>query len=462
MVNLITKFVSCCRASDLRVSTSEVLDCMNQLQLVNVFDELQFRTVLNANFVKSQRDQSHFDHLYHLFFHELQTEIAGDQHHVLSKYSEEILAILRNMADGDHISEMVIDFLSGDPVEFLREMLRIQTFEEEKHEVKKMRNNVGAVACRLEVSVKINKTRNKIVQFLGDNHSRMGEKTSQDIGDYFNARLESAYSMLTKDPRPQNVGLKEVKSYKKNLNHLGELPFSQLTKTEVEEVRVAIDQLVRKLKDIVSRRYASKNRGALDIKKTLRRAARYQGVPVEIKYRNRPLRKAKIVTLCDISSSVWGAARFMLNILYSLQECFTQVKSFVFISEVADVSDIFEKHEINDAIEKILTDVDIEYSDFTDYGATFSHFKKEYMDVINKKTTLIIIGDGRSNYMNPQEKILEEMREKCRRMIWLIPEPESVWGTGDSEIYTYRGYCHELRPCLNLNQLIDFVEELVL
>ncbi|MFO7861353.1 MAG: hypothetical protein R6U41_09035 [Desulfosalsimonas sp.] len=45
---------------------------------------------------------------------------------------------------------------------------------------------------------------------------------------------------------------------------------------------------------------------------------------------------------------------------------------------------------------------------------------------------------------------------------WLNPEPEAFWGTGDSEMHTYKAHCHEVRTCQNLNQLIDFIEELVL
>ena len=227
-------------------------------------------------------------------------------------------------------------------------------------------------------------------------------------------------------------------------------------------MREVIEQFVRKLKDTISRRYAVKNRGALDVKKTLRRAAGYQGIPVELFFRNRPPRKAKIVTLCDVSGSVWSAARFMLNMLYSLQECFTQVRSFVFVAGLDEVTRIFEDCEINQAIDKVLKEADIEYNAATDYGFTFRQFKKDFMDILNKKTTLIIIGDGRSNYSNPEDQILEEMREKCRRVIWLNPETQYFWYTGDSEMRAYQACCTEVRPCQNLNQLLDFIKSLVL
>ena len=84
------------------------------------------------------------------------------------------------------------------------------------------------------------------------------------------------------------------------------------------------------------------------------------------------------------------------------------------------------------------------------------------MDILNKKTTLIIIGDGRTNYANPEADILDEMRQRSRRVIWLNPETPDFWYTGDSEMRTYREFCDEVRPCQNLNQLLEFIEALVL
>ena len=84
------------------------------------------------------------------------------------------------------------------------------------------------------------------------------------------------------------------------------------------------------------------------------------------------------------------------------------------------------------------------------------------MDTINKKTTVIIIGDGRTNYGNPEEGVLEEMRDRSRRIIWLNPETEQFWNSGDSEMRTYEVLCNEVRACSNLNQLAAFIQDLVL
>ena len=71
MERTILKFVSSARAAGLRISTTETLDCLQQLSMVDLLNETQFSRVLRANFAKSRKDQDKFDHLYHLFFHEL-------------------------------------------------------------------------------------------------------------------------------------------------------------------------------------------------------------------------------------------------------------------------------------------------------------------------------------------------------------------------------------------------------
>ena len=459
MVKLIQQFVSCCRAAGLRISTSEVLDSLNQLQLINPTDELQFRSLLRANFAKSMKDVQHFDRLYHLFFHEMRMDTADMKQ--AASYADKIKKVakfLKQMPHDNPVYDAVVDFLQGNPLALLREMRRIQTEEE----VTMPRFNLGPLGNRLNVMLQINKAANAARDLVAENYAKTDSAARRDLTAYFAERVNAARSILMYEPRPGDISTKKINSYEQRIKGLGEKSFSSFTREELEEMREAIDKLVRKLKNIVSRRFSVRNRGNLDVKKTLRASAKYDGVPVDIKYRRKAKRKSRIVTLCDVSGSVWAAARFMLNLLYSLQDCFEKVNSFVFIDHLSEVTSIFEEHDINEAIRLILEASDVHYDAPTDYGETLRNFKKNYMDILTKKTTLIIVGDGRSNYMNPEDAILGQMRERCRRVIWLNPEQENLWGTGDSEIRSYMHHCHEMRQCRNVNQLFTFIEDLVL
>lgn len=461
MVHLISQFVACCRAAGLRVSTSEVLDCLAQLQLIDPTDEIQFRAGLRANFAKSLRDMQHFDRLYHLFFHEMRMDPADMQK--TAAQAEQIRKAVLHLKEKPHDSsvyEAVVDFLGGNPLPLLAEMRRIHT--ESDASDAKVRFNFGPLASRFNVLMQITAASQAAAALIEENTLNLPSTGARRLSEHFQERLDAARSILMYEPRPGDTGTKKVKTYEQRIKELGEKTFSSFTTAEVEEMRDAVDKLVRKLKNIVSRRFAVRDRGNLDVKKTLRASAKYNGVPLDIQYRRKVLRKSKIVTLCDVSSSVWAAARFMLNLLYALQDCFDKVNSFVFINQLTDVTHTFEDHDISEAIRLIMEDEGIYYHAPTDYGETFRHFKRNYMDLLTKKTTLIIVGDGRSNYLNPEDAILGQMRERCRRVIWLNPEPENLWGTGDSEMRAYTHHCHEVRPCRNVNQLVTFIEELVL
>lgn len=463
MLNLILNFVSACRTADLRVSTTEVMDCVRHLELVDVLEEAQFRSALRANFAKSRREQTDFDRLYDLFFHDMRPDVEldaacrpgnTDKADMTSAIDE-----MRREAGDDDITKAILEFLAGDPIPYLSQIHRLETQEEESSLA--LKSNLSQLSSRLEVMLRINRTRQRLLRLMPDPAPGGAPGKNRGMAHLLMERLETANRMLTQETRPNNDALRQVNTYEKKTLGIGERPFSNLTAEEIVKMRSVIDQLVRKMKDIMSRRYAARNKGTLDVKKTLRTAQRYQGVPIEIVFRQRPLRKTRVVTLCDVSGSVWSAARFMLNMIYAMQDCFSDVKSFAFVAGPTNITDIFEKHDVNQAIEKVITDADINFNAHTDYGEMLTQFHRDYINLLTQKTTLIIVGDARTNYQNPCEHLLDDMRARCRRVIWLNPEPEQFWGTGDSEMNTYKAYCHEVRPCRNLNQLVGFIEDLV-
>jgi len=462
MVNLVLRFAAGCRVSDLPVSTAEVLDTIDQLRHINPLDETDFKTLLQANFVKTRRDRARFERIYQLFFHDLDAAAAGQDETVTPnrQVALDLLAELRDIAPtADDMDEALLNFLGGDPQAYLEALQALNRPGEERQVP--LRSNLGELSNRLSVMLKINQLRSRS-RALAEDRLPADPVTRQQVEDYFTALLDRAYDLLRHDAPVENAGLREAKNTAARFRAIGETPFANLTPAEIETMHEATERLVKKLKDIVSRRMAARKKGVLDIKKTLQQANRYQGVPLDICYRHRLPRKSRIVTLCDVSGSVWSAARFMLHLLYALQDCFAGVKSFIFVSGVADVSPFFQEYECNPAIDKVLSEANLDYEVPTDYGQTFREFRDHHLHELNSRTILIIIGDGRSNYMNPRLDALEEMRGKCRRLIWLNPETMQTWHTGDSEIRNFRQYCHELRPCRNLNQLAAFVEELIL
>jgi len=459
---MILKFVASARAAGMRISPAETLDCLTQLPRVDVLDEKQFATVLRANFAKSRLERARFDHLYQLFFHEIREDLDPASA-TLAGHMETLQQVLLALEPQMPAMEAIAEFIAAEPAAFLKILQAMQSEGNLAADGPRgVGSNLGSLVRRLPVLRALHRARETVDDFLQENWDQIHWETREAIKRHVARRLETARRLLADNGPPLIVTDEKKTPPTDAYGALGRQPFANLSPGELVRLRDVIAQLVRKLRDMVRLRYAARSRGILDVKRTLRAASRTQGIPIGLRFRRKPPRKGRIVVLCDVSGSVWSSARFMLSMLYALQDCFDRVKSFVFIDEPVAVTRYFDDFEIDRALEKILNCPDIAYGASTDYGRTLRLFKARHMDTINKKTTVIVIGDGRSNYGNPEEGILEEIRDRSRRVIWLNPETEQFWNSGDSEMRTYKVLCNEVRACWNLNQLAVFIQDLVL
>lgn len=458
MLKTLIRFADCCRAWDLRVSTSEVLDCTSHLSLVDLSDETQVMAVLKTNFAKSRRDQKKFDQVYHLFFHDIPINRGVEaQSQVLAKVTDLIESVKQERTLSD-FEKVLMAFLTGNPAPFLNAVR--QFHHQEENSSQQFKSNLAQLTGKLQMMLAAGQLEQRTMALLES--SGLSDQDQEEMTNHVRNSFMTARNMIQREAGFHNDSINERQKSSPSMDSLHTTPFSSLTEDQIFQMNQVMERLVRKLNDQVSRRYAGSHKGVLDVKQTLRMANRYQGVPIRLRYKDKPLRKANIVTLCDVSGSVWSTARFMLHLLYALQDCFSKVRSFVFVSELAEVTKFFESDDLNQAVDKAMQQAGINYHDRTDYGNALQSFHHDFLDSLNRKTTLMILGDGRSNYQNPRSDLLALFREKVRRIIWLNPEPAATWFTGDSEIRNYRYHCHGIYTCMNLEKLEEVIRDLVI
>ncbi len=223
-------------------------------------------------------------------------------------------------------------------------------------------------------------------------------------------------------------------------------------------VQEVVFRMAKKLVALHSRRRKVFKRGQLNIPRTLRHNMSYDGAIFDLHWKSVKVDRPKVFAICDVSGSVAAYARFMLMFLYSLEEVMPKVRSFAFSSDLAEVTDLFGRNKIEDAIAKTLRD----YSGgSTDYGQAFSDFRKLCMDDVDNRTTVIILGDARNNYGDPRTDILKELYDRSKRVIWLNPESRSTWTVGDAEMRKYSAYVHQAEECNSLMHLERVVGNLL-
>ena len=467
MEDRIVEFANVLRRNGIRVSLSENMDAFRALGLVGVRNPLLFRNALRTTLVKRAADIKPFDELFDFFFLGIGQAIDALDRRIMEelgltpeqfqKMLEQIQRFLKEM-QGD-LSEMTRALLTGNQGELERLLREAASQEAADGPQESFRfTPYTRMASRLQLDrVQSEIERFKaMLQMLAEN----GEDL-QNAMRYLDERLRDLNRLLREviqqEQRKRGV---EPRDYSQR-SSLADKSFAFYTEDDIRRMNDAVTRLAQRLKNRLSVRRKKAARGRFNVKDTLRRNLQYGGVPFHIELDRRKKTKPQVMVLCDISDSVLNASRFMLQFVYSIQDLYTKVRSFVFVSDLGEVTKVFEEHEIHQAVETALKGDVIDVFSHSNFGRAFELFYKNYFSALNSKTTVLIIGDGRNNYNRPNDWVLREIQQKAKQLIWLNPESRMTWGVGDSEMPRYAPYCDVAEECRSINQLYKIVDLIV-
>ena len=147
--------------------------------------------------------------------------------------------------------------------------------------------------------------------------------------------------------------------------------------------------------------------------------------------------------LCDVSTSVTSASVFFLSVLHALHDSFRKLRSFVFIERISEVTDVFEhERDFRTISERISREGGVaDVSGYTDYGRVWLEFLEQIVDDLGPRSTVIVLGDARTNGREPHAEVFAAICERAGRTFWLNPEPRLYWNYGDSVMAAYEPYC---------------------
>jgi uncharacterized protein with von Willebrand factor type A (vWA) domain len=250
--------------------------------------------------------------------------------------------------------------------------------------------------------------------------------------------------------RPQEEGI----------DSLMNRPFSALSDRDMDRLRKEVQRLANMLKTRVALRQKRAKSGQLDAKGTIRANLKHGSIPIELKHRERTL-KPKLVVICDISTSMRYCSELMLSLLYHMQDLISKTHAFAFISNLEYISPDFQSSHADSAVSHVLERLPAGYYN-TDLGRSLTDFQHDYMDIMDGRTTFIVVGDGRNNYNDPRTDLFTTLARRSRRTIWINPEAPALWGSGDSDMLKYAPACDAILQANNMAQLAAAVDRLLL
>jgi uncharacterized protein with von Willebrand factor type A (vWA) domain len=241
-----------------------------------------------------------------------------------------------------------------------------------------------------------------------------------------------------------------------------EVDFLRAQRDDLAAMRRTVHPLARRLAARLAARRRLGREGRLDVRRTVRASLGSGGVPLVTHHRPRRAHKPELVVLCDVSGSVAGFAHFTLMLTAALREQFTRVRAFAFVDTCDEVTRLFAPGaDLADSVSRLSREADLVWYDgHSDYGHAFEVFADRWPDAVGPKTSLLVLGDGRTNYRDPGLPLLETLVSRSRHAYWLNPEPRRQWGSGDSAATRY-GEVIEMVECRTVAQLADFVTRLL-
>lgn len=469
MDNRIVEFIAALRAQGVRVSVAESADAMRAIEATGIANKDFFRQAMRATLVKEQHDMPTFDELFPSYFGtgapppQMQQPGGGLSDAQREQMMQALREMLQNMTP-EQLRQLFESMMTGQPMDSndLRQMVRaaLQGFPFNRPSQQPWAERRAMREMEFE---RLNELMQELMEKLreaGFSEAQIAQMMQQaqanqqaleeQIGKEVGAAMREMQREEQQGQRPES--------------QLLDRPFEQMTSDEAQDVRKIINRLAAQLRSRAALRQKRGKKGTLDAKSTIRANLRFGGVPLNVKHKKKHL-KPKLVVLCDRSRSTENVVRFLLLLIYGLQDQVSRTRSFAYIDTIHDISTYFDEARPEQAIDAVMENVYSQRSYSTDLGASMAAFLRDHGGTVDHRTTVIVLGDGRNNENDPNVAALQAIRGRAKRIVWFNPEPPYMWGRYDpgslsSDMLEYLPLCNAVHEVSNLRQLVAAVNSL--
>jgi uncharacterized protein len=500
---VIHDFIHLLRRHSIRVSPAESLDALCALRVVGLGEREVVRDTLRATLIKSTEDIAAFDRLFELYFgrpmpaeprpvdlelahdhggeiarvelgEDLESEAAAGDDHPHSHEAPEATNLRRFF---DEARLRPASELHGDP-----ESLRLSLFAQELV-LNRKQGALEHLIKRITHQLRVRRARNIFnpggLALLGESEELpidISVSELQDLVDHLHelavdeALIQQVIAQTDSIVRGLPELLKALLERRRRLDEGGAdvdavlqrslRRLLNLSAAEQRDMEAALRRLARQIHGATTRRQRRDRTGRINVSRTLRHNLRYDGVPFQPVLRRRREQRPRLVLLCDVSLSTRNLARFWLHMVHQMQSLFSKVRTFAFVAETVEVTHLFEQHALDRAVETIFRGQLLDVDANSDFGRAADQFRDAYLAAVNRRTTVVILGDGRNNGRPPNQEALEEIARHARRVIWMTPEPKWGWSLGSCDMPLYAPLCSRVEVVRTVEQLASVAEEL--
>lgn len=455
----LSEFVQALRGAGLRISPDEAALAMQAVAMLGYDSRQQFHDALSVTLVKDEQHRVAFEDTFVRYFEGQegrseaeQTEAAEPPGMPAALAPESMGAdVADQVADSEEeasANAALQDLLSSSPEQLQQQMAEAAASMDFTQ--MQVITQQGLYTRRLLMNMGMGAVDDRIIALSrGDAAS---DARAEGLREWRGRVREQAASLV----RRQFLLHGAAKGRELREQTMRQVAFRDLR--EFREVKALVRKMARRLASAHQRRMRVAKRGQLDARRTLGRSIRHDGVPASLVWRRKPPHKSRVMVICDVSSSVSDAARFLLQFLYALNDVLPRVRSFAFASRFDEITEDFQRFPPDVAVARVLDRLS---GSGTDYGEMLEQFLRRCERELDRHTTVIILGDARNNALPERAELLGQVRRRVKQIWWLNPESRSQWNSGDAVMDRYLPHCRMARRCANLNDLEQVVDGLL-
>jgi uncharacterized protein with von Willebrand factor type A (vWA) domain len=426
------RFLQVLRDSGVRVSVAESIDAFNTVAVTGYGDRDALKDSLSLVLAKSVQEKALFGQCFDLFFaRDSLAALGGDAGaQTRSESGDEAPGLARMLIEGDSAGLAAAMEAAANAVG----ISEISFFTQSNVYARRILGEMGLEALDGEIEA-LRRAGDSAALARAERLEAGRRALGEGVRDFVQRQLALYATGRTRQMREEFLATAKL---------------TNLDRSDFQRMHAIVKTLAKRLATKHAQVRKRARRGQLDLRRTLRQNMANDGLLFRTSWKKHRIERPKVMAICDVSGSVASVARFLLLFLYSMHEVLSGLRAFAFSDRLVEVSDILERNDIEPAIAAILREVGFGSSD---YGHSLEIFAKGWMHLVDRQTSIIIMGDGRGNYTNPRVEILEAMQKRSKRVIWLNPEPESLWGSGDSDMLRYRPFCNYAGVCNSVRHL---------
>lgn len=456
-------FVGALRAHGVAVGPGETVDAAQVLGVVDLIFREQLREGLAAALLRRSGQRQAFDTLFELYFPAALGAGSG------------VVEVPRvddaddGPVDVDALRDVLADLLRDGDLDALAELARavVDALGRSGAAGTGIRGAGGQPSWSAYQALRMLSPETLLARIMNDLQSgQTGDNAFADevLRREIRDRIAAFRKMITDEVRRRTAEIRGREPVAKTAvpKQAEQVEFLSAHADQLALLRRTVHPLARRLASRLAVRRKHAKRGTLDMRRTLRRSMSTGGVPMRPAYRTRRPGRPELVILCDVSGSVAGFSHFTLLLVQALREQFSKVRVFAFVERADEVTHLFEPGaELSGVMQRVLREADlVAFDGHSDYGGSFATFAEFWSEAITSKTSLLVLGDARTNYRDPNLAVLKRLVSTARHAHWLNPEPKRQWGSGDSAAPRYAEVM-PMHECRTVGQLATVVEALL-